>query len=235
MRTKFLAAVLSMSLLLAVGCSKKAEEQATQSAQAPAGEQSATNQQGQQEPQAPVVPATIKEPEPEPLVVPAGTTLAVRLGAPLSSKSSKPGETFPVTISTPIKVGGKTAIPAGANGMGQVLDAKKQGAFKGEAALAVTLTSITVDGHSYPVQTSAFMQQVKGKGKRTAKAVGGGAGAGALIGGIAGGGKGAAIGALVGAGAGTAVAAGTGGENVNLPAEAIVSFKLSNSVTIPQK
>lgn len=231
MRTKFLAAVLLLSLLLAVGCSKKAEEQATEPTQTPMAEQ-----QGQQEPpQAPVVPATIKEPEPEPLVVPAGTTLSVRLGAPLSSKTSKPGETFPVTISTPIKVGGKTAIPAGADGMGQVLDAKKQGAFKGEAALAVTLTSITVNGHSYPVETSAFMQQVKGKGKRTAKAVGGGAGAGALIGGIAGGGKGAAIGALVGAGAGTAVAAGTGGENVNLPAEAIVSFKLSNSVAIPQK
>jgi hypothetical protein len=63
--------------------------------------------------------------------------------------------------------------------------------------------------------------------------VGGGAGAGALIGGIAGGGKGAAIGALVGGGAGTAGAGMTGNNNdITLPVESAVSFKLTAPVTL---
>jgi len=111
-----------------------------------------------------------------------------------------------------------------------VLDAKKQGAFKVEGTLALKLTSVTVHGHNYPLSTNTFAQTVKGKGKRTAKSVGGIAAGGALIGGLAGGGKGAAVGALAGAGA--AVAGGTGGENVNLPAETALSFKLQAPLTI---
>jgi hypothetical protein len=57
-------------------------------------------------------------------------------------------------------------------------------------------------------------------------AVGGGAGLGAIIGGLAGGGKGAAIGVLAGAGAGTAGAAFTGNKDIVLPAESALSFKL---------
>ncbi len=56
--------------------------------------------------------------------------------------------------------------------------------------------------------------------------VGGGAGLGALIGGLAGGGKGAAIGAVAGAGAGTAGTAYTANKEIVLPAESAVSFTL---------
>jgi hypothetical protein len=63
--------------------------------------------------------------------------------------------------------------------------------------------------------------------------VGGGTGAGALIGGLAGGGKGALIGGLVGAGAGTAGAAFTGNKEVQIPAETAITFRLANSITVP--
>jgi hypothetical protein len=59
----------------------------------------------------------------------------------------------------------------------------------------------------------------------------GGTGAGAAIGGIAGGGKGAAIGALVGAGAGT-IAAATGNQDITLPVESALSFKLVQPSTL---
>src|SRR5581483_3096072 len=75
-------------------------------------------------------------------------------------------------------------------------------------------------------------RSAKGKGKRTAVAVGGGAGLGALIGGLAGGGKGAAIGAAAGAGAGTAGAAFTGNKDIVLPAESTVSFRLVQPLEI---
>jgi hypothetical protein len=64
--------------------------------------------------------------------------------------------------------------------------------------------------------------------------IGGGAGAGALIGALAGGGKGAAIGALAGGGAGTAGAAFTGNKNIVLPAESALSFKLTEAVEVKQ-
>ncbi len=62
--------------------------------------------------------------------------------------------------------------------------------------------------------------------------VGGGAGLGALIGGLAGGGKGALIGAAAGAGAGTAGTAFTGNKEIVLPAETAVAFKLQESLKI---
>jgi hypothetical protein len=63
--------------------------------------------------------------------------------------------------------------------------------------------------------------------------VAGGAGLGAIVGGIAGGGKGAAIGAAIGGGTGAAVSAG-GQEHLVLPAETRLQFKLSAAVNIEQ-
>lgn len=166
------------------------------------------------------------------ITVPAGTTLTVRLRQTLSSKTSKTGQSFSATVTNSVSVGGKTAIPAGSLAHGRVLDAKKQGAFKGAADLALALTSVTVNGKSYAISTGEWEQAVKGKGKRTAAVIGGGAAGGAIIGALAGGGKGAAIGAGVGAGAGTAVAGGTGGKNVNLPAESALSFRLTQPVSV---
>ncbi len=62
--------------------------------------------------------------------------------------------------------------------------------------------------------------------------IGGGTGLGAIIGGIAGGGKGAAIGALAGAGAGTAGATMTGKRDISIPAETVLSFKLSQPLQL---
>jgi hypothetical protein len=78
----------------------------------------------------------------------------------------------------------------------------------------------------------AVSRSLNGKGKRTATLIGGGAGGGALIGGLAGGGKGALIGAALGAGAGTAGSAYTGEKEIVLPAESALSFKLTEPVTI---
>ncbi|HYX69800.1 MAG TPA: hypothetical protein VE825_11750, partial [Terriglobales bacterium] len=82
------------------------------------------------------------------------------------------------------------------------------------------------------ISTDAWAEVVKGKGKRTAGVIGGGAAGGAIIGAIAGGGKGAAIGAGAGAAAGTAVAGGTGGKNINLSSESVLSFKLNQPVSV---
>jgi hypothetical protein len=164
------------------------------------------------------------------LVVPEGTVLTVRLDNSVGSKSSQAGEPFSATLTSPVEVEGKTAIPAGSSAKGTVTVAHAAGKFKGGAELGLALQSINVNGKDYRIEASAVNQASKGKGKRSAVMIGGGAGAGALIGGLAGGGKGAAIGALVGAGAGTAGAAFTGTKDIVLPAESALSFRLVKSL-----
>ncbi len=173
--------------------------------------------------------------EPKPLVVPADTVIAVVLDQTISSKTSHSGDRFSATVESPVEVGGKVAIPKGARADGIVKDAKAAGRFKGGAALALELTSVTVAGKDYEIQTSAATMSSKGKGKRTAAMVGGGAAGGAAIGAVAGGGKGAAIGALIGAAAGTGGAGLTGNRDITLAAETALDFKLLQSVDIRQR
>ena len=169
---------------------------------------------------------------PKPIVIPAGTSVTVRLGQAVGSKISQPGQSFAATVSAAIAVDGKEAIPAGATATGTVVDAKPLGRFAGGAVLSLKLASINLNGADQAIEAAARTFTAKGKGKRTGAMVGGGAGLGAIIGGIAGGGKGAAIGALAGAGAGTAGTAFTGNKDIVLPAESAVTFKLEQPLEV---
>ena len=256
MRSRVFSLVLGALLIAGLsGCSKKTEtaqappaDQAAQTAQpSPAGTPGSAPTAGQPGamPAAPSAaapagqlapaPAPVAEAPapPPPLEVPAGTSLLVRLGSTLDTKTAQAGQPFNGTLARSVVVHNEVAIPAGAGVSGTVVDSKSPGKFKGEGVLSITLNAINVGGTPREIATSTFSQTVKGKGKRSAVAIGGGTGAGALIGGLAGGGKGAAIGALVGAGAGTAGAAFTGNKEVQIPAETVVTFRLANSITVP--
>lgn len=221
---KLISAVASLALVFSVsGCQKSADQAASPDSTSPSGapadaKSGSASSSGKS--------AVREAVAPKPLVVPAETLVSVVLDEPLSSKTASAGESFAATVSAPVEVDGRVAIPKGARATGVVRAAKSPGKFKGSGILSVSLTSITVGGNSYDVQTSNHAQEVKGKGKRSAALIGGGGAAGALIGGLAGGGKGAAIGAAVGAGAGTGGAALTGNKEIEWPAETPMSFKL---------
>jgi hypothetical protein len=166
------------------------------------------------------------------LTLPAGTVVTVRMGETVSSKTSQPGQTFTATLAEPVELENSVVIPKGAEASGTIAEAVPLGRFKGGAKLRLALNSITVNGKRYNVDASTVTRTEKGKGKRTGAMVGGGAGLGALIGGLAGGGKGAAIGAIAGAGAGGAGSAFTGNKDIVIPAESALSFKLLQPVEI---
>jgi hypothetical protein len=220
MNSKWATLGLAALLGLTAGCNKgdTATNPSTDSSQQGAGQSAASQQPAPQPPQ--------------PIVVPAGTPITVVLSTTISSRVAKPGDEFEATVAAPVTVEGEVAIPKGTHVTGTVVNAKKQGAFKGEADLAIRLTRIEVHGKGYMISSSAHGGTEKGKGKRTAVVTGGGAVVGALIGGLAGGGKGAAIGAGAGAGGGLAASGATGGKNVEFPAESRITFKLTEPVTI---
>jgi hypothetical protein len=211
-----------------------AQNQQASSAMAPAQQQQQMTpaQPAQQQQPMAQAPPPPPPPPPPPLVVPAGTSLVVRMGETINTKMANPGDSFTGVLARSVAVNGVVAIPAGAGVAGTVVDAKSPGRFKGAGILSVALTSINVRGVPTTIASSTYTQTIKGKGKRTAVMAGGGTGAGALIGGLAGGGKGALIGGLIGAGAGTAGAAFTGNKELTIPAESVITFRLGHSITV---
>jgi hypothetical protein len=185
-------------------------------------------------PQPNAAPQVTPVPQPPPQVhVTAGTSLAIRIDQRISVKDAEAGERFTGELVDPVSDGsGNVVIPKGARVRGKVTNAEERGKFKGASSLSLRLTTLTLNGKEYPLETHAFREAKKGKGKRTAGFIGGGAGLGLLIGGLAGGGKGAAIGGLAGAGAGTAGAGLTGNKDLVIPAETIVRFKLADELVI---
>jgi hypothetical protein len=170
MRSRISALVLSAILVVSfAGCSKK--DQAAQNQPATTGndmssaqsnqpannapdQQAATQQQQQAQQQQQMAPPPAQQqqqqmaqtpppppPPPPPLVVPAGTSLVVRMGNTINTKTANVGDSFTGTLAHSVAVDGVVAIPAGAGVAGTVVEAKSPGRFKGEGTLAVALTS----------------------------------------------------------------------------------------------
>jgi hypothetical protein len=169
-------------------------------------------------------------PPPQKLTARVGTPVTVTITERLSASHNSVGDRFTGVLAAPLRSsgGGGTIFPRGARVLGTVVASKGQGKFKGSGALGIQVNSIA----GTPVSVSSYEKEQAGKGKRTAGFIGGGAGGGALIGGLAGGGKGALIGGLLGGGAGTAGAAFTGNKDVVIPSESTLTFHLTAPVTI---
>jgi hypothetical protein len=164
--------------------------------------------------------------------IPTGSTITVRVGSEISSGTAKVGDRFDATLAHNLVVNGKTLAKAGAPARGKVASAKSSGRLHAPGELALRLTAVQVNGKMIPISTRSHLAKGKSHTQSNATKIGGGAAAGALIGGLVGGGKGAGIGALAGGGAGTGVAAATGKEEAVIPAEAVLSFTTAAAATV---
>ena len=180
---------------------------------------------------APAAPAPPPAPQPA-LVLPRGTRLQVRLNQTINVKHVESGDRFTGTLAEPVVEGNTVAVPSGSAATGEILLAHKRGRFKGKSVLALTLTRLEVNGTTYRIDTSSLARTKKGKGKRSAAFIGGGAGMGMLIGGLATGGVGLLVGGLAGGGAGALGAAFTGNGDLSIPAETVVVFRLQDALTL---
>ena len=178
------------------------------------------------------MPASSPTQEPEEVTLPNGTVLTVRLGETFSSEVNQKGDTFIGSLASPIMLDDDVVVPAEAGVQGRVVEVQDAGRFSGKPGLVVEVTRLAYNGRTYELQSNQFSKQGPSRTGRAVATVGGGAGVGALIGGILGGGRGAAIGAMVGAGAGTGVQASAKPSQVQLPAEAMLSFRLQAPLTV---
>jgi len=175
-------------------------------------------------------------PPPKPVVreitLPAGTAIPVRVTQTLDSATTQTGDKFTGSIASDIVVDGVVVLPQGAPVTGHVDEAKDAAHFKGSSLLTISLTSISHKGERIDCNTEPYSKEGTGRGKNTAEKAGGGAAVGAILGGILGGGKGAAIGAVTGGGVGAGVNGVTRGQQVQIPSESIVRFKLADPIVV---
>ena len=165
--------------------------------------------------------------------IPAGSALAIRINQRISVKTTPAGSRFDGEIVEAwTDSSGHVVLPKGTPVEGVVDASHRRGHFKGASVLELRLTSLTLNGTQYPLETHDLTRTKKGKGKRSAAFIGGGSGLGMLIGGVASGGTGLLIGGLAGGGAGTAAAGLTGNRDLDIPAESIVRFRLADALTL---
>ena len=164
--------------------------------------------------------------------IPAGTRITARISSQINSGTAKAGQSFDANLTHALVVNGKTLAKAGAPARGKVTYVKSSGRLHAPGEVSVRLTSVEINGKMTPISTNAFRAKGKSHTKSNATKIGGGAVAGALIGGLAGGGKGALIGTAAGAGAGTAVAAGTGKEEAVIHAETAFTVTTTKTATV---
>ncbi len=155
---------------------------------------------------APAAPAAPVAP-----VIAKNTELKIRLSTDIDTSVSKDGDTFTATVIDPSQYAQSTVE-------GHIATVQQSGKLKGKTAISLVFdrilftngTSRELPAQLVKVYDSESAKKVDNEGniesgdktKTTTIRAGGGAAAGAVLGGLAGGGKGAVIGAILGGAAG---------------------------------
>ena len=180
--------------------------------------------------------------------VPVGTTTSAILSQTLDSKTCTKGMSIYAILDKDFKYNNIKVASAGSTLNGTVVKCKKAGIGNRNGQIEIRFTSIrTPSGHSVPVSAmiattdksgvlkgGATMDSAKDYGKNVAIGAAGGAVLGTAMGPLSGGevGKGAVYGTAVGGGLGLLNAARQSGEDVQIPANAVMDIYFDQPITL---
>ena len=167
------------------------------------------------------------------ITVPAGTIISIRMIDTVDSSTNQVGDQFHASLESDLMVNNLVIATKGSDVYGKLEQVQSAGSIKGQSQLQLGLTGIRINGAIVPITTGDYEVAGASRGKQSAERIGGVAALGAVIGAIAGGGKGAAIGAGAGAGVGTAVQVATKGQQVRVPSETVLDFKVQTAFSVP--
>jgi hypothetical protein len=169
---------------------------------------------------------------PAPITIPEGTTFPLVLETTISSATSRSGDRVDARLAEDVRVGEKVVVPAGTEVRGRVTTAVPSGRVKTRARLAFAFDTLVLEGKEHSIGTSSVDISAGDTHKKDAVIIGGGAGAGAIIGAITKGGKGAAVGTLIGGAAGTGVVLIDKGKEVRLGTGSRVNVRLTRETRL---
>lgn len=156
--SRLLLALAAAGLSALAGCSSHPETTTNQPAKAtPVKKAAAPRRKPKPDPPKVVaVSAKATEPTGQMITVPKGTPITAIVDQTLASDKNHKGDAFVASLSSPVKVDGKTVLPKGAHITGKVVTVKKH-------ELKVVLASVVIHGKSYDLQTNSLRPSDKAK------------------------------------------------------------------------
>jgi len=110
-------------------------------------------------------PAAVSAKETQPaqvVTLPKGTAITATVGQTLASDKNHQGDSFAASLTTPVKLDGKTVLPKGTHVTGRVVTVKNH-------ELKVVLASVTVHGKPYHLATNSLRPSDKNQAKTNGK------------------------------------------------------------------
>ena len=140
--------------------------------------------------------------------MPAGTLIKVKMDTEINSESAETGDTFTVTVSEPVKVGGLVVLPSGIVIEGRVVDIRRAASGRRNGRIDVRFETLFLDEENKRSIEGTIERTPEKEGSSTVDflAIVSGAAAGGIIGAVTGSRNAALIGAGIGGAAGTGVA-----------------------------
>src|SRR5262249_54024769 len=146
----------------------------------------------------------------------SGVQVTVSLLEPLDTSKTKAGTQFSATVAEQVMSGKRVVLARGTAVQGKGTEVTRPGRLHNPGTITLVLTNVVGTRSIHAFESQALQVDGKSHAVRNVALIGGGAAAGAALGGVADGGKGALIGAGVGAAAGTATAYLTGKKDLVL-------------------
>lgn len=168
-----------------------------------------------------------------PITLPAGAWLSVRLNQGLSTKRNLPGDSFTASLAQPLVAEGIVLARRGQMVSGRVVEVQRAGRVKGTSRLGIELTEISlIDGQQLAVRTQLVETRAGSSNGRDTAAVAGTTATGAAIGAAAAGASGAGLGAIAGAGASIIGVLATRGRDTEIFPEESLAFRTVAPLTV---